>query len=159
MEEQKYKILVNYYNKKLEIDKKVDILMINNDLVKENTLNLEYENTGYPKDIFTILNEQSKNDNIIYNEIIIRCLNRLDKKTYINLIKYLKENNTCFLNIIDKCLIKKIGEINNDLLFLEENFKGEYEENVLPYTSLIYYYYLELLKIKKQNRVDKCYCK
>lgn len=158
---EKSEILIDHYDKKLEIEKKVDVLLIENneEISKYKTLFLEYEQTGYPKDIFIILNDKKNNNNIIYNEIVIRALNRLEKKSYIKLIDHLKENNESYFLMIDEILKNKVKKINLDLLFLEENYKGKYEEKVMPYVSQIYYYYLELLKIKKQNRVDKSYSK
>lgn len=158
---QKAKILMQYYSNKNMIDRKIDLLLIENpsQVEKYKTLSLEYENTGYPKDIFQILNEKLENNNIIYDEIIIRCLNRLDNSSYIKLIENLIKNKIEYLNIIDESLINKVKKINEEIIFLEENFKNKYENSVIPYTSKIYYYYLELLKIKKQNRVDKIYSK
>ena len=56
-------------------------------------------------------------------------------------------------------MLKKIKENEKDMLFLENNNRKNLLKHIYGYNDVIVSYYLEIIKLKEQNRVAKNYKK
>lgn len=142
------------YSNKLNFDRKVDELVLkNSNTLKHNKLlNLEYNENGLPKTIDEVLNNYSNTS--VFDEIVIRCLNRM---SYDEFISYIKQSK--YKSLIEIILLKKIKENEKDMLFLENNNRKDLLKPIYGYNDVIVSYYLEIIKLKEQNRVAKNYKK
>ena len=158
-------ILLNRYQKKLELDKLTDEIVFENPkVVKEKAaLKYEYLNSGYPKPLIMILIKREKTKNQlekeIYDEIIIRWLNRFDKEKINEMLDNIFCNFKEYVYIIEEVLKNEIDKIKYILARINDDNQEFYQSKIKEYIDFINYYYLQILNIKEQNRLAKKYTK
>lgn len=168
--EEKIEFLTNKYQKRFEFETKIDSILMNNPsyICGKYELQQEYFSDGYPKGIMDILKERSNatdiNSVIVYNEMIIRSLNRMNNFELTEKILFINETCPFYLQYIEEAVRYKINEMSKVYSIINAFYQKqkinvvklqEYHNKMSDYWLRIQYYYQQLTAINQMGLAKK----